>query len=648
MRLFLKSLVWSAAVFLAACASTDREWVRSFPQETAEYKFYVGRGTSTGSEGAAFNQAVKDAYDQAARENFGVERRFSSETYQTETDATLTERTLEQGYVARFDNFDKVDQYIENTKGRHDVWLLYRFSKKSIARERERLRAEKQPEKRELSVVGSSKNRAKGILEIETVPADGAVVYVDGDRYGLTPLRLIGSLATGKHTLRIDHPHYKTVTEDVIIVPNKTVSVKKTLVPAYVTLDISTDPVNAEVFLDERKMGTAPVSFQAPVGKKASLRLFHPETEEMITMLDLKKGENKRLSLSLVEKTGRFSVFSFPGGASVYLDRKKVGETPLRALPIARGSHSFTLEREGYAPVTESFYAKGGQEISRNLELKEQKAGTEYIGSKMMQTTNAVDKYHQYEEVLPPKTVPSISSAAGPEEIILSLMRWSYPSSIIRGRTSYKAGEKGGTDFFVFLSFDAEAYRTLFAERMIQALKNAGERQESRDLSVDCFYEAGDEGQVLCRPEPQKASDTVFVKTGKITHGFWSDKAPFERFVLMTQRDGRREKVAPYEKRTVMVTVYDRQNKKRTAVRETVYLLRFITDKNRNVIFMPMFQNGFESYVFIAKTDIKPSEVSRIVLEISAGRPAEDPFPPIQKNKNKKKNTLRQNRRGRR
>lgn len=643
MRFFFKSLVWSAAVFLAACASADKQWVRSFPQETAEYKFYVGRGTSAGSEGAAFNKAVKDAYDQAARENFGVERRFSSETYQTETDATLTERTVEQGYAARFDNFDKVDQYIENTKDRYDVWLLYRFSKKSIAKERERLRAEKsQPEKRELSVVGSSKNKTKGILEIETVPADGAVVYVDGDRYGLTPLRLIGALATGKHTLRIDHPHYKTVSEDVIIVPNKTVSVKKTLVPAYVAITVSTDPVNAEVFLDERKMGTAPVSFQAPVGKKASLRLFHPETEEMITLLDLKKGENKRLSLSLVEKTGRFSVFSFPGGASVYLDRKKVGETPLRTLPIARGSHSFTLEREGYAPVTESFFAKGGEEISRNIELKKQKAGMEFIGSRTAHITNSVDKFHQYEEVLPPKTAPNISPAAGPEEILLSLMRWSSASPIIRGRTSYKADEKGGTEFFVFLSFDAEAYRTLFAERMVQALKNAGEQLESSDGTLDCFYESESEGQILCRPEPLKTSDTIFVKTGPVAHGFWTDKAPFERFVLMTRRDGRREKILPYEKRTVSVTVYDRRNNKQTALRETVYVLKFITDKNRNVIFMPMFQNGFESYVFVSKTDIKPSDISRVVLEISPGRPAEDPFPPVQKNK--KKSSLRKNR----
>lgn len=78
-----------------------------------------------------------------------------------------------------------------------------------------------------MSVVGSKSDAAKGVLIVETDPSDGAAVYVDGDRYGQTPMTLYGSLPAGRHSLRIDHPRYQTITENVITVPGKTVRVKK-------------------------------------------------------------------------------------------------------------------------------------------------------------------------------------------------------------------------------------------------------------------------------------------------------------------------------------------------------------------------------------------------------------------------------------
>lgn len=140
--LILKKL-WAAvlitALFIGQTAFAAQSWTVSTPKADSNYKYYVGRGEAD-SEKAAFDQAVKDAYDQAARENFPAEYSYQADIYQTESSAYLTERTIVSGISARFDGFEKEDEFIQKTGEGYSVKLLYRFSKKAIAQEKERLK----------------------------------------------------------------------------------------------------------------------------------------------------------------------------------------------------------------------------------------------------------------------------------------------------------------------------------------------------------------------------------------------------------------------------------------------------------------------------------------------------------------------------
>ena len=304
-----------------------------------------------------------------------------------------------------------------------------------------------------MSVVGSKSDAAKGVLIVETDPSDGAAVYVDGDRYGQTPMTLYGSLPAGRHSLRIDHPRYQTITENVITVPGKTVRVKKTLLPAFATISVTTDPVDADVYLDGRPVGTAPLTYdRIPVEEEVTISLRHAEMERMAIPVTLKKGEVRPMNIVLPEKSAKLSVFSFPQGAEVFIDKKRIGLTPVRNYPIARGSHTYTVEKEGYEPVSRSFAAKGGETLSETAELKAL-AQTQTIVSKNKTAAVAggADKFHRYEEIRPPEKHLNLSSAATGEEVLLAAMKWSYPSGFIRARASYGSRKSGGVLFFVFL-----------------------------------------------------------------------------------------------------------------------------------------------------------------------------------------------------
>lgn len=633
----LRAVVLAAVFFAAQAAFGAQAWTASTPKADSDYKYYVGRGEA-GSEKAAFDQAVKDAYDQAARENFPAEYSYQADIYQTENSAYLTERTVVSGISARFDGFEKEDEFIRKTGEGYSVKLLYRFSKKAIAQEKERLKKiADTPRKRQMSVVGSKSDAGKGILIVETDPVDGAAVYVDGDRYGQTPMTLYGSLSAGRHSLRIDHPRYQTVNENIITVPGKTARVKKTLLPAFATISVTTDPVNADVYLDGRPVGTAPLTYdRIPVEEEITISLRHEEMERMSVPVTLKKGEVRPMNIVLPEKSAKISIFSFPQNAEVFIDKRRGGLTPVRNYPIARGSHTYTVEKEGYEPVTRSFAAKGGEILSETAELKALvREQTVVSKNKSAVVAGGVDKFHRYEEIRPPKKHLNLSSAATGEEVLLAAMKWSYPSNFIRARASYVKRKAGGTLFFVFLSFDEDNYQDLFVKPLRRALKNVSDSSRAVTKNPDCFYEDKKEGQISCSFSPAKSvSDTVFVKTSPVRHGFFKDKADFDTFVLMTQEDGRRERIKPYEKRELILSIYDRSGKKHRIGNADLYVAKFTTDKNRNVVFMPWFNDGYESLVQAFQIpDWEPSDVSRVIIQVTQGKPADDPYPPRKKKK---------------
>ncbi|MGN1079593.1 MAG: PEGA domain-containing protein [Alphaproteobacteria bacterium] len=633
----LWAVVLAVVFFSASGAFGAQSWTTSTPKADSNYRYYVGRGEAD-SEKAAFDQAVKDAYDQAARENFPAEYSYQADIYQTESSSYLTERTVVSGISARFDGFEKEDEFIQKTGSGYSVKLLYRFSKKAIAQEKERLKKiADTPKKRQMSVVGSKSDAAKGVLIVETDPIDGAAVYVDGDRYGQTPMTLYGSLSAGRHSLRIDHPRYQTIIENIVTVPGKTVRVKKTLLPAFAAISVTTEPVNADVYLDGRPIGTAPLTYdRIPVEEEVTISLRHEEMERMSVPVTLKKGETRPMNIVLPEKSAKISIFSFPQNAEVFIDKRRIGLTPVRDYSIARGSHTYTVEKEGYEPVTRSFAAKGGETLSGTAELKAlAQAQTVIPKNKSAVVAGGVDKFHRYEEIRPPQKHLNLSSAATGEEVLLAAMKWSYPSNFIRARTSYVKHKSGGTLFFVFLSFDEDDYLNLFVKPIKRALKNVSDSVRGDIKNVKCRYEDKNEGQITCSFSPANTvSDTVFVKTSPVQHGFFKDKASFDCFVLMTQDDGRREKIKPYEHRKLVLSVYDRSGKKHQIGNADLYVAKFTTDKNRNVVFMPWFNDGYESLVQAFQApDLDPSDVSRVVVQVTQGTPVDDPYPPNRKRK---------------
>lgn len=162
-------VVYSLHGSVEANPSTRPVWTDRPPKEDAQFKYYVGRASAVKTETAAFQDATKSAREFAIGENFGLSVKVESktvQTLQTQDNTTFTESSSRQIHL---EEFELVDTYKEMVGNGFDVWLLFRYSKDAIGRERKRLIVAKD-DSRELDLIEQGGNLAaleKGTLEID-------------------------------------------------------------------------------------------------------------------------------------------------------------------------------------------------------------------------------------------------------------------------------------------------------------------------------------------------------------------------------------------------------------------------------------------------------------------------------------------------
>ena len=338
-------VAWYSLVLLffsGALFAKDPEWLSGKP-ETPMYKFYVGVSTE-GDEASAGREACQNAIEQAMRENFGSAVEIGVQTFESAKEATYIRRVAEKSPGAFIRGFEQVDAC---RKG-NTLYLLFRYSIEEIEKEKARLE-ENIPIEEHRYTESSGFSLQKGGIDVTTVPED-IQVFIDDVPWGRSNLRLLKRLEPGLHTLRLEHPHFLTVFEEVIVVPNDTVKVTKTMVRAEGTLSITTSPVSgAEVFIDGRSIGKTPVECSIPAGLTAEVRIEHQEAEPVTTQAMVNKQEIRSIQQNLVLKPSLLTITSLPEGATVSINGNKAGITPVVKTPVpARQKLTIQLSKDDY------------------------------------------------------------------------------------------------------------------------------------------------------------------------------------------------------------------------------------------------------------------------------------------------------------
>ena len=135
------------------------------------------------------------------------------------------------------------------------------------------------------------------------------------------------------------------------------------------TLNVTSTPSGATVYLDGNRIGTTPLRHEVDTGtqgqKQAVVGLEHEGYKSHVEKVTLTARQTTPLDVPLKQTVARLDITSTPIGAEVYVDEEFVGKTPLR-YSVDTGMHlkkvvTVGVELAGYKTRAREMTLSGGQ-----------------------------------------------------------------------------------------------------------------------------------------------------------------------------------------------------------------------------------------------------------------------------------------------
>lgn len=184
-----------------------------------------------------------------------------------------------------------------------------------------------------------------GFIDITSQPT-GAEIFVNNQKLGVTPATI--QLTAGQHTLKLMKNLYHSYNGSFSLQEGETKTLETfQLKPKFGYYRVSSNPSNAQVFLDDKPVGKTPIKKKVIASGNHNLRisfdLYHDYIEDFV----IKDGDYQEFDIELKPAYGTLVVNSEPvDGAEVYLDDKLVGTTPFRQDKLASGQYNLKIDKE--------------------------------------------------------------------------------------------------------------------------------------------------------------------------------------------------------------------------------------------------------------------------------------------------------------
>ncbi|MFT5124919.1 MAG: hypothetical protein ACI97B_003558 [Verrucomicrobiales bacterium] len=197
-----------------------------------------------------------------------------------------------------------------------------------------------------------------GKIMVTTTP-EGARILCNGESYGVSPVEITGLLG-GRHLIVVEKEGYIRNRKTVSIKHGQREGVEFMLEPELGMVLLHSDPQGADVEIDGAARGVTPLLVtDLPMGEhRVSMQFAGFSQREIIIQVEDRRPQ--RFVVSLASDSGKVTFNSTPPGASVFLDGRNVGNTPVTQDRIAKGTHEVELRMDGFADYKESLTIQSG------------------------------------------------------------------------------------------------------------------------------------------------------------------------------------------------------------------------------------------------------------------------------------------------
>ena len=189
-----------------------------------------------------------------------------------------------------------------------------------------------------------------GRLKIESDPPE-AMVWINDQQKGLTPFE-IPRFNAGKYSLRIAQNLYYEETDTFEIKPGGDFVKLYKLKPQFGKVTLTSDPSNAIVTVDGQPWGNTPLTRDKVLSGEHNFKLAYDNYFDEEATIRINDGQHLEKLFQLRPSVGRLTVSSDPSGANVTIveTNKSLGNTPLKNVPLDRGTYKLLIEKDLYEP----------------------------------------------------------------------------------------------------------------------------------------------------------------------------------------------------------------------------------------------------------------------------------------------------------
>jgi len=146
-------------------------------------------------------------------------------------------------------------------------------------------------------------------------------------------------------------------TLDPQLIPPKVILLYDEVAKSFSQLTIKSNIQGAKVYIDGTYKGHAPVTLRALSPGRHTVKLTTPGQKDKIKTVTLKAGKKEELTINF-QVFGSISVTSDPLSATVYLDGKTIGVSPILISKVPKGEHEVTLYKPGYVKSSQKVQVK--------------------------------------------------------------------------------------------------------------------------------------------------------------------------------------------------------------------------------------------------------------------------------------------------
>lgn len=228
------------------------------------------------------------------------------------------------------------------------------------------------PENRDLEVVRSLPLEAERALFAVSSDPVGAVVRIDGQVLGETPL--IAPSPEGEHTLSLEKPGHARAERTLLFTKERSIETNFALVklPPEPALAITTAPAGAKVIVDGQPLGTTPFLGVVPAGEHTVvLSLDGRRTAQAQIVMPEDRDLDLRFALAdaSLQREPVIAVSSEPAGARIFIDGVELPQTTPYLGTLAPGPHRIRVEADKHEPYERTITMPEGNDVEVTLAL---------------------------------------------------------------------------------------------------------------------------------------------------------------------------------------------------------------------------------------------------------------------------------------